>query len=169
MSADILRILVVLLGIAVVAVVLIQQPKEGGMGMFTGGSGASGTVFGAKGSGSFLFRLTMGLALGFAILVIALVKVTNSDLGGSILSAEAAQKSAEVVPGKVDDATAAEEIIPGDAKVDSSNATIHGATNTDNSRSDAIPGAENTDSSDAAVPGSEKSPAQKSEQDKKES
>lgn len=99
MSADILRILVVLLGIAVVAVVLIQQPKEGGMGAFTGGGGgASSTVFGAKGSGSFLFKLTAGLALAFAILVVALVKVTNSDLGGSVLSQPVV--TADTIPGQ---------------------------------------------------------------------
>lgn len=107
MSADILRILVVLLGIAVVAVVLIQQPKEGGMGAFTGGGGgASSTVFGAKGSGSFLFKLTAGLALTFAVLVIALVKVTNSDLGGSVLSQPVA--TADAIPGQENTSTQSE-------------------------------------------------------------
>lgn len=103
MEANIFRILIVLLGIAVVAVVLVQQPKEGGMGAFTGGgggSGASGTVFGAKGSGSFLFRLTAGLTLAFAITVILLVKVTNSNLGGSVLSSPTVE--AEAIPGAAD-------------------------------------------------------------------
>lgn len=99
MSADILRILVVLLGVVVVAVVLIQQPKEGGMGAFTGGGGgASSTVFGSKGSGSFLFKLTGVSALLFAILIIALVKVTNSDLSGQVLSAPVASEGT-IIPG----------------------------------------------------------------------
>ncbi|PIE45298.1 MAG: preprotein translocase subunit SecG [Gammaproteobacteria bacterium] len=113
MSADILRILVILLGIVVVAVILIQQPKEGGMGAFTGGgggSGASSTVFGAKGSGSFFFKLTAGATLLFAILIIALVKVTNSDMGGSVLSASTAVEES-VIPGQAttDDAQKAAE------------------------------------------------------------
>ncbi len=100
MSADILRIFVILLGIALVAVILIQQPKDGGISAFTGGGGgASGTVFGAKGSGSFLFKLTAVLILLFAIMVAVLVKITNSDLGGSVLSAPVAEESA--IPGQV--------------------------------------------------------------------
>ncbi len=110
MSADILRILVILLGIIVVAVVLFQQPKEGGMSAFTGGSGASGTVFGAKGSGSFLFKLTAGAALLFAVLVIALVKVSNINTDTEILSQpEAVEKS---VPGEVPTAKSTENAVP---------------------------------------------------------
>lgn len=102
MSAEILRVFVALLGIAVVAVILFQQPKESGMGAFTGGGGgASSTVFGAKGSGSFLFKLTGGLTLAFAIVVVLLVKVTNSDLGGSVLSAPVVEES--VIPGQQTD------------------------------------------------------------------
>lgn len=129
MSADILRILVVLLGVAVVAIVLIQQPKDGGMGAFTGGgggSGASSTVFGAKGSGSFLFRLTAGLSLAFAIAVVALVKVTNSELGGSVLSESPAAVEGNVIPG---------QNTTGDA-----GSAIPGAV--DSNASDAIPGAD---------------------------
>lgn len=106
MEANILRILVVLLGIAVVAVVLIQQPKEGGMGAFTGGgggSGASSTVFGSKGSGSFLFRLTAGVTLAFAVIVVMLVNITNSNVGGSVLSAPVVE--AEAIPGAANTAT----------------------------------------------------------------
>lgn len=115
MSADILRILVVLVGIVVVAVVLIQQPKEGGMGVFSGGGGgASGTVFGAKGSGSFLFRLTAGATIVFAVLIIALVKVTNTNLGGDVLSKPAVE--AGTIPGT---ATTATDAIPGEKPVNS--------------------------------------------------
>src|SRR3990167_7551446 len=43
----------------IILLVLIQQGKGATMGAAFG-SGASQTVFGARGSGSFLFRLTMG-------------------------------------------------------------------------------------------------------------
>lgn len=103
MSADILRILVVLIGVGLVAVILIQQPKDGGMSAFTGGGGgASSTVFGAKGSGSFLFKLTAGLAIAFAVTIAALVSVTNIDDASAIASevvtdSQAIEKSA--IPG----------------------------------------------------------------------
>ncbi len=119
MEANILRILVVLVGVALVAVVLIQQPKEGGMGAFTGGgggSGASSTVFGAKGSGNFLFKLTAALIVAFAVLIIALVKVTNSDVGGSVLSTPTAEiQQQDAIPGAESAAssTSADSAIPG--------------------------------------------------------
>lgn len=49
----------VLVAAFIILLVLIQQGKGATMGA-TFGSGASQTVFGARGSGSFLFRLTMG-------------------------------------------------------------------------------------------------------------
>ncbi len=125
MSADILRILVVLIGIGLVAVVLIQQPKEGGMSAFTGGGGgASGTVFGAKGSGSFLFKLTAALALAFAVTIAMLVNVTNSDDDSVIVASEATAKNItgaekidkNVIPGAEKVKQAPQAAIPGAAK-----------------------------------------------------
>lgn len=55
----------------IVALVLIQQGKGATMGAAFG-SGASQTVFGSRGSGSFLFRLTMGLGAVFFITSIGL-------------------------------------------------------------------------------------------------
>lgn len=52
--------------ICIVALVLVQQGKGATMGAAFG-SGASQTIFGSRGSGSFLFRITMGLALVFFI------------------------------------------------------------------------------------------------------
>ncbi|MBX3708995.1 MAG: preprotein translocase subunit SecG [Gammaproteobacteria bacterium] len=50
--------------ICIVALVLVQQGKGAAMGAAFG-SGASQTIFGSRGSGSFLFRLTIGLAAVF--------------------------------------------------------------------------------------------------------
>ncbi len=52
-----LIILQVLVGLGIISLVLIQQGKGADAGAAFG-SGASGTVFGSKGSGSFLTRMT---------------------------------------------------------------------------------------------------------------
>lgn len=52
--------------VCVIALVLVQQGKGAGMGA-SFGSGASSTVFGSRGSGSFLFRVTMSFIAVFFI------------------------------------------------------------------------------------------------------
>lgn len=54
----------VLIAATIVALVLIQHGKGADIGAGFG-SGASNTVFGSQGTGSFLFKLTGGLALAF--------------------------------------------------------------------------------------------------------
>lgn len=54
----------VLIAVCVIALVLVQQGKGATMGAAFG-SGASQTVFGSRGSGSFLFRFTLGLIVAF--------------------------------------------------------------------------------------------------------
>ena len=54
----------VIIAITLIGLVLIQQGKGASMGAAFG-SGASSTVFGSQGSGSFLVRLTATLAAGF--------------------------------------------------------------------------------------------------------
>jgi len=52
--------------VIIVALVLVQQGKGATMGAAFG-SGASSTVFGSRGSGSFLFRITMSFGVIFFI------------------------------------------------------------------------------------------------------
>lgn len=54
----------VLIAVSVIGLVLIQQGKGAEIGAAFG-SGASNTLFGSQGTGSFLFKLTGGLALAF--------------------------------------------------------------------------------------------------------
>ncbi|OGT37441.1 MAG: preprotein translocase subunit SecG [Gammaproteobacteria bacterium RIFCSPHIGHO2_12_FULL_38_14] len=61
----------VFVAICIIALVLVQQGKGATMGAAFG-SGASQTVFGSRGSGSFLFRATMTFALIFFVTCIAL-------------------------------------------------------------------------------------------------
>ncbi len=54
----------VILAIVLIVLVLIQHGKGANIGAAFG-SGASGTVFGSQGSGSFLMKLTIALGAGF--------------------------------------------------------------------------------------------------------
>ena len=84
---QVLNIFHVLVAIALVAFVLIQK----GQGATAGaafGSGASGTVFGARGAGNFLTRSTWVLAalfcsisLTMAVMVSRISTVPENDLG----------------------------------------------------------------------------------------
>jgi len=84
---QVLNIFHVLIAIAMVAFILIQK----GQGATAGaafGSGASGTVFGARGAGNFLTRSTWVLAalfcaisLTMAVLVSRMMELPENDLG----------------------------------------------------------------------------------------
>ena len=77
---QILNIFHVLVAIAMVAFILVQR----GQGATAGaafGSGASGTVFGARGAGSFLSRATWVLATLFCLISLTMAVVVSRDLG----------------------------------------------------------------------------------------
>jgi preprotein translocase subunit SecG len=60
-----------------VLVVLLQQGKSGGMGAAFGG-GATQQVFGGRGAGNFLTRLTAGCAAVFMVTSVLLAYVSSS-------------------------------------------------------------------------------------------
>lgn len=62
----ILLVVQVLLGLTLIGLVLLQQGKGADMGAAFG-SGASSTVFGARGGGSFFTRMTGVLAAAFFV------------------------------------------------------------------------------------------------------
>ncbi|GHB04120.1 preprotein translocase subunit SecG [Modicisalibacter luteus] len=62
----------VAIAIALVALVLLQQGKGAEAGAAFGGGGASQTVFGSRGSGGFLAKLTGVLAAAFFATSLAL-------------------------------------------------------------------------------------------------
>jgi preprotein translocase subunit SecG len=68
---QIILLIHVLAAFFIIALVLVQQGKGATMGAAFG-SGASQTVFGSRGSGSFLFRITMSCVLIFFITSISL-------------------------------------------------------------------------------------------------
>ena len=67
----ILLVIHILVGFSLIGLVLVQQGKGATMGAAFG-SGASQTIFGSRGSGSFLMRVTMGFAVLFFSTSIAL-------------------------------------------------------------------------------------------------
>ncbi len=103
----------VLLGFAVIGLVLLQQGKGADMGAAFG-SGASGTVFGARGSGSFLSRATAILAALFFANSVLLSSPLVLKRGGDAVSvteqvapAEPAKPATDLPPGDMPEAPAA--------------------------------------------------------------
>jgi preprotein translocase subunit SecG len=89
----IMLIIHVLLALAVIGLVLIQQGKGADAGAAFG-SGASGTVFGAAGSGSFLTRMTTMCATLFFVTSLSLA-VMAAHRGGESPSVMDAQPAGE--------------------------------------------------------------------------
>ncbi len=68
---SILLVVHVAISASLIALVLLQQGKGADAGAAFG-SGASSTVFGARGSATFLSRVTAGLAAGFFVVSMSL-------------------------------------------------------------------------------------------------
>ncbi len=74
-------VLIAIVGFLLVVVVLIQNPKGGGVDANFGGQAAN-QIFGASNSIDFVEKLTWGLATAlFALCVVAAVLVNNSGGG----------------------------------------------------------------------------------------
>ncbi len=76
----------VVVAVTLVVLVLLQQGKGADAGAAFG-SGASSTMFGSRGSASFLSRVTAGLAVGFfaTSLTLAYVASMQSTLPASVV------------------------------------------------------------------------------------
>ncbi|WP_024871145.1 preprotein translocase subunit SecG [Tolumonas lignilytica] len=74
---EVLLVLYLLVAIALIGLVLVQQGKGASMGA-SFGAGASNTVFGASGSGNFLTKSTAILAIIFFIISLVLGAITNN-------------------------------------------------------------------------------------------
>ncbi|MFN3234618.1 MAG: preprotein translocase subunit SecG [Gammaproteobacteria bacterium] len=73
---QLLLILHVLISVLLIVLVLVQQGKGATVGAAFG-TGASSTVFGSRGSGGFLMRLTGGLAIAFFVTSLALTYIAT--------------------------------------------------------------------------------------------
>lgn len=121
MSVTIAQVTFLVVTIALSIIILLQQSKGAGMGA-SFGSGASGTVFGARGSGSFLYKLTRILAALFFISALALSYLQNKAanqgdiLSSSVLSEKKVHEAVDVPPKSADNsAPASNTEVPGPA------------------------------------------------------
>lgn len=105
----------VLVGIGLVGLVLIQHGKGADAGAAFG-SGASGTVFGARGSANFLTRATAACATVFFVVSLALAYMVQArrapdSVVDTLAPAAPAVPEGEAVPTPVpDEAPAAPEV-----------------------------------------------------------
>ena len=82
----VLTLLIALNCFLLMAVVLIQNPKGGGVDSTFGGQGAN-QMFGAARSTDFIEKLTWGLAISmFVLAIITAIIVTNTAGGSGLLS-----------------------------------------------------------------------------------
>ena len=91
---SILLVIQVLLAISLIVLILMQHGKGADAGAAFG-SGASATVFGARGSGNFMTRATTGIAILFFLTCLALAYVSSNYEGpqsvtGSVTAQEPA-------------------------------------------------------------------------------
>lgn len=74
---EILLVVYLLIALALIGLVLIQQGKGADMGA-SFGAGASNTVFGSSGSGNFLTKTTTLLAAGFFVVSLVLGNLSTN-------------------------------------------------------------------------------------------
>ncbi len=79
-----LTILLGLNGLLLILVVLVQNPKGGGLDSTFGGSGAN-QMLGAARSSDFVEKLTWGLAITLFVLAIITAIIVGNTSGGDIL------------------------------------------------------------------------------------
>ena len=83
-----LTVLHVLACLFLIVIVLLQRGKGAEMGaMFGGGAGA--TVFGSRGAGNFLTRMTTAAAIVFMLTSLTLAYVAEDRSGGTLFEGEA--------------------------------------------------------------------------------
>ena len=84
----VLTLLIALNCFLLMAVILIQNPKGGGIDSTFGGQGAN-QMFGSARSTDFIEKLTWGLALAlFVLAIITAIIVTNTAGGSELISSQ---------------------------------------------------------------------------------
>jgi len=111
---SLLSIAQVLLSISLIALVLMQHGKGADAGAAFG-SGASASVFGARGSGNFLSKATGVIATLFFIVCLSLAYVSsNRNAPDSVTQSVTTIESEQQLPAS----TEASDLPPGDASSD---------------------------------------------------
>ncbi len=110
----------VFIGLLLVVFVLLQDPKGGAMGVFSGGS-SSNSFFGNSGASNFLTNVTKWLAILFAVSCLGLTYITtnrtrsvmDTDLPATS-TAPVDPKSEVPAPGEPSNAPAPAKTVPAD-------------------------------------------------------
>lgn len=132
MVYTVLVIIQVVVALTLVGLILVQHGKGADAGAAFG-SGASGTVFGAKGSANFLSRATAGLATIFFALSLTLAYLINgaSAPTGSVTDQVPEAPGSSLLSDQNDNSVAGDEIVTGDVPQDGSSASkADGSDNT---------------------------------------
>ena len=94
---SILLVVQVLLSISLIALILLQHGKGADAGAAFG-SGASATVFGARGSGNFLSRMTTVIAILFFIVCLALAYISSNRVAPDSVTGSVTAQEIEPAP-----------------------------------------------------------------------
>ncbi|HIC39972.1 Preprotein translocase subunit SecG (TC 3.A.5.1.1) [hydrothermal vent metagenome] len=78
MSFQVILIIHVLLALGLVALILMQHGKGADAGAAFG-AGSAGSVFGARGANSFLYKLTASVATGFFLTSLTLAYLATNE------------------------------------------------------------------------------------------
>jgi len=94
---SILLVVQVLLSISLIVLILMQHGKGADAGAAFG-SGASATVFGARGSGNFMTKATTALAILFFITCLALAYLSSNRAAPESVTGSVTEQQFEMAP-----------------------------------------------------------------------
>ena len=94
-----LSVIHILISVALIVLVLLQDSKGGAMGILGGGGGAN-TVFGSSGAGDFLTKATRWVAIIFAVTCVGLAYLTTHKSGSVLDGYVVPQKETQQEPQK---------------------------------------------------------------------
>ncbi len=95
--SSILLVVQVLLSISLIVLILMQHGKGADAGAAFG-SGASATVFGARGSGNFMTRATTFIAILFFLVCLSLAYVTSNRATPDSVTGSVTAQEVETAP-----------------------------------------------------------------------
>jgi len=99
---SILLVVQVLLSISLIVLILMQHGKGADAGAAFG-SGASATVFGARGSGNFMTRSTTIIAILFFITCLALAYLSSNRAAPPSVAGSVTEQQVEMAPAAAGD------------------------------------------------------------------
>ncbi len=123
MLISILTVVLLMTTVSIVVLVLLQQGKGADMGAAFGGGGSSQSLFGSRGSATFLSRVTAILALIFFATALGLAYL-HTQIGQSSISVI----SQEEIPSSGDDLPAAPAATPKASETESDLPSVPGTS-----------------------------------------